>query len=166
MITAEQIIEHYDMKPLPYEGGFYVETHRSEEMVKKNALPDRYASDRNFCTEILYLLTSDTYSKLHRVKSDEIFHFYLGDPVKMLNIFADGTNRVVNIGTDILSGQQPQVIVPKGTWQGAFIEPPGKFALMGCTVAPGFEFEDFQLADRGQVLEKYPDQQHLVEKLI
>ena len=154
------------MKPLPFEGGFYVETHRSEDVVKKTALPDRYSSDRNFCTEILYLLTSDTCSKLHRVKSDEIFHFYLGDPVKMLNIFADGTNRVINIGTDILAGQQPQVVVPRGTWQGALIESPGKFALMGCTVAPGFEFDDFELADRGQIFKKYPDQQGLVDKLL
>lgn len=107
-----------------------------------------------------------TCSRLHRVASDEIFHFNLGDSVKMLNLFADGSKRVINLGTDILNGQQVQVIVPKGTWQGALIESPGKFALMGCTVAPAFEFEDFEIGEKQKILDQYPEQHELIEKLL
>lgn len=166
MDTAEKIIELYGMEPLPFEGGYYVETYRTAEKVQKAHLPPGYPSGRNFCSEILYLLTAETCSRLHRVRSDEIFHFYMGDSVKMLNLFADGTKRVINLGTDILNGQQVQVIVPKGTWQGALIEAPGKFALMGCTVAPAFEFEDFEIGEKQKILDQYPDQHELIEKLL
>jgi len=166
MDTAEKIIELYGMEPLPFEGGYYVETYRTDAKVQKANLPPGYPSARNFCSEILYLLTADTCSRLHRVRSDEIFHFYLGDSVKILNLFADGTKRVINLGPNILNDQQIQIIVPKGTWQGALIEEPGKFALMGCTVAPAFDFEDFQMADRQQILDQYPNEHELIEKLV
>jgi predicted cupin superfamily sugar epimerase len=84
----------------------------------------------------------------------------------MLNLFADGTKRVITLGKDILNGQQVQVVIPKGTWQGAVIEEPGKFALMGCTVAPAFDFEDFEMADRKQILDQYPNEHQLIEKLL
>ena len=113
------------MKPLPNEGGFYVETYRAKEKIPKAALPDRSARDRNFSTAILYLLTPDTLSRLHRLKSDEIFHFYLGDPVTMLQLHPDGSTEVIDLGQDILNGQRIQVTVPKNTWQGAFLKQEG-----------------------------------------
>ncbi|MHC4645378.1 MAG: cupin domain-containing protein, partial [Planctomycetota bacterium] len=89
MMTAEQIIELFGMKPLPQEGGYYVETYRAPEKITRTALPERYAAQRCSGTAILYLLTPETVSALHRLKSDEIFHFYLGDPVTMLQLHPD-----------------------------------------------------------------------------
>ena len=166
MITAQQIIDRFGMKPLLEEGGYYVETYRCDETICTDALDDRYGSERNISTAILYLLTDDTCSKMHRVKSDEIFHFYSGDPVLMLNIFPDGSDKLITLGSDISAGQLPQIIVPHGTWQGAMIIEPGRFALMGCTVAPGFEFEDFQIADRDRLLGEYPERNRILQKLL
>ena len=153
------------MKPLPNEGGFYVETYRAKEKIPKVALPDRFARDRNFSTAILYLLTPDTFSRLHKLRSDEIFHFYLGDPVTMLQLHPDGSTEVIDLGQDILNGQRIQVTVPKNTWQGAFLKQEGQFALMGTTITPGFEFDDFEPARQEELLQQYPNQQDLILKL-
>ena len=165
MMTAEQIIEFFGMRPLPREGGFYVETYRCREKIEKMALPARYAGDRSFGTAILYLLTPDTFSALHRVNSDEIFNFYLGDPVTMLQLHPDGASEVITLGQDILSGQRVQVIVPRESWQGCFLNKGGKFALMGTTVAPGFEAADFEPAQREDLLQRYPGQRNLIIQL-
>lgn len=165
MTTAQQIIEFFEMKSLPNEGGFYIETYRCPEKIAQAALPSRYADDRNFCTAILYLLTPDTFSALHRVKSDEIFHFYLGDAVTMLQLHPDGSSEVATLGQDIFKGHRVQVVVPQGAWQGCFLNPGGKFALMGTTVAPGFEFADFEPASREKLLEQYLTQRDLIIRL-
>ncbi|MFC1738143.1 cupin domain-containing protein [Planctomycetota bacterium] len=165
MITAEQIIEFFRMKPLEPEGGYYVETWRASEIIPHNALQGRYAGDRNAGTAILYLLTPDTFSSLHRLKSDEVFHFYLGDAVTMLQLHPDGSNEVITLGQDVIKGQKIQVAVPADTWQGLFLDKDGRFALMGTTTAPGFEYEDFELAQREELLEQYPKQRELIFKL-
>ena len=165
MLSAEYIIDYFGMKPLPEEGGFYVETYRAEEKIAAQHLPSRYAGPRNFSTAILYLLTPDTCSRLHKVKSDEIFHFYLGDPVQMIQLHPNGKSEFVDIGPDITKGQHPQIIVPKGTWQGARLKKNGKFALLGCTVAPGFEFADYQPVDKEKLLIRYPNVSHIIAEL-
>jgi len=165
MTTAQQIIEFFGMKPMPNEGGFYIETYRCREKNARASLPARYTGDRNFCTAILYLLTPGTFSAPHRVKSDEIFHFYSGSPVTMLQLHPDGSSEVATLGQDIFNGHRVQVIVPQGTWQGCFLNPRGKFALMGTTVAPGFEFADFEPASREMLIEQYPAQQDLIIRL-
>jgi len=165
MMTTEQIIDFFGMKPLEDEGGFYIETYRAKEKFEKASLPDRYSGDRNYSTQILYLLPAGQYSRLHRVKSDEVFHFYMGDAVTMLQLFLDGGSKVINLGHDIYAGQQLQVVVPQGTWQGCLLNDGGKFALMGCTVSPGFEFEDYQSGDRDKLLAQYQNQQDLIIKL-
>lgn len=165
MTTAQQIIKFFGMKPLPNEGGFYIETYRCGEKLAYAGLPSRYTGDRNLCTAILYLLTPDTFSALHRVKSDEIFHFYSGGPVTMLQLHPDGSSKITTLGQDIFKGHRVQVIVPHGTWQGCLLNPGGKFALMGTTVAPGFEFADFELANRENLLEQYPSQRDLITRL-
>jgi len=165
MTTAAQIIELFKMKPLPEEGGYYAETYRCPEKIARANLPERYTGDRNFGTAILYLLTPDTFSRLHRLRSDEIFHFYLGDPVTMLQLHPDGSSEVITLGRDILNGQNIQVTVPRQSWQGCFLNQPGKFALMGTTVVPGFESEDFESADREKLLAQYPAQQNLIVQL-
>jgi predicted cupin superfamily sugar epimerase len=165
MTTAQKIIEYFGMKSLPNEGGFYIETYRSPEKIARIHLPSRYTSDRNFSTAILYLLTPDTFSALHRVKSDEIFHFYLGDPMIMLQLHQDGHSEVVTLGQDILAGQQIQVIIPQGSWQGCFLKKGGKFALMGTTVAPGFDIADFELGQREILFKQYPTQREMIIRL-
>jgi len=153
------------MKPLPYEGGYYTETYRCDEKIAQAALPTRYSSEKNFSTAILYLLTPDTFSAFHRLRSDEIFHFYLGDSVTMLQLHPDGSSEVTTLGQDIMKGQRVQVTVPKNSWQGCFLNEGGRFALMGCTVAPCFELEDFELAQRKELLKQYPGQRDLILKL-
>jgi predicted cupin superfamily sugar epimerase len=165
MTTAEEIIRFFGMKPLPGEGGFYVETFRADESVPEAALPARYAGERKLGTAILYLLTPDTFSRLHKVKSDEIYHFYLGDPVIMLQLHPDRTSEVITLGQDILNGQRVQVTVPKDSWQGCLLNEGGKFALMGTTVAPGFEFADFEAGRRIELLKQYPNRRDLILKL-
>jgi predicted cupin superfamily sugar epimerase len=153
------------MKSLPGEGGYYVETYRASEKISETALPARYIGERNFSTAILYLLTSDTFSALHRVKSDEVFHFYLGDPVTMLQLHPEGSSEVITLGRDVLNGQRVQVTVPKNSWQGSFLNQGGDFALMGTTIAPGFEFADFEPACREELLKQYPNQRRLIVRL-
>jgi len=165
MLTAEEIIKFFGMEPLPNEGGFYVERYRAEERIGRSALPGRYEGERVLGTAILYLITADKFSRLHRLKSDEVFHFYLGDAVLMLHLRPNGSSNVVELGQDITNGQQVQVTVPRGIWQGCLLKEGGTFALMGCTVAPGFEFSDFELGDRRELLEKYPTQGNLIVKL-
>ena len=154
-MTAEEIIRILDLKLLPEEGGMYRETYRSDELIARGALPGRYGKSKCYCTAIYYLLTPDMFSAIHRVPSEEIFHFYLGDPVTMLQLHPDGSSQTVTLGQDIVAGQQLQVIVPRGVWQGAFLNEGGKFALMGTTVAPGFDFSDYESGARAPLLEKY-----------
>jgi len=156
MLIADQIISLFNLKPHPEEGGYFVETYRSSETISRNALPSRYKGVRNFGTAIYYLLTPGTFSAIHRLQSDEIFHFYLGDPVEMLQLWPDGSAKVLILGADILNGMQPQGIVPRGVWQGARLLKDGKFALLGTTVSPGFEFADYESGHRDELVKSYP----------
>jgi predicted cupin superfamily sugar epimerase len=164
-MTAEQIIKFFKMEPLRKEGGFYIETYRAPEMLKKEVLPPGFPADRNLASTILYLLTSKTISLLHRLKSDEMFHFYFGDPVTMLQLYPDGRSEMFTLGHDILAGQKVQVLVPRGVWQGAFVQPGGKFALMACSVSPAFDDNDFELGNRDMLLDQYPDLREYILKL-
>ena len=161
-MTAEQIIKRFKMQPLRQEGGFFIETYRAADVLKKEILPLGVSGDRNLSSVILYLLTAKTVSVMHRLKYDEMFHFYLGNPVTMLQLHPDGSSEIITLGHDIFNEQKVQVIVPKGTWQGAFIQPGGKFSLMGCSVAPAFDEADFEIGDRETLLAKYPDMQELI----
>ncbi len=165
MIPAEQVIRTLDLRPLPSEGGYYKQTYKREN----EQLPgDYYGLDtktgRSVSTAIYYLVTPESFSALHRVKSDEIFHFYSGDPVEMVQIDQDGDVKHIVIGADIVSGQQPQVLVPKGVWQALKLKPGGRWSLMGTTVAPGFEFEDFELGHRKDMIDLFPQHQDLIIK--
>ncbi len=164
-MTSQDIINILGLKPLPGEGGYYVESCRSDEILSEGALPGRYDGPRNIHTAIYYLLTPDTVSSMHRVLSDEVFHFYLGDPVEMLQLFPDGSHTVSVIGTDLESGQRPQVVAPRGVWQGCRLVPGGNFALMGTTVSPGFEFSDYEQGVRGDLLRLYPQCESLIVSL-
>lgn len=157
MITAKQIQEILDLRPHPEEGGFFVETYRSLEVIPAEALPDRYDGRRAHSTAIYYLLTPETFSEIHRLRSDEVFHFYLGDPVEMLQLWPDVRGQLVLLGTDLLAGMRPQVTVPQDVWQGARLLPGGSFALLGTTVAPGFAYSDYEAGRREELVAAYPD---------
>lgn len=165
MPTAEELIRHLKLEPHPKEGGFFRETYRAAETFPEDALPTRYGGPRAASTAIYYLLTPNTYSALHRLQTDEVFHFYLGDPIRMLQLHADGSNSTVVLGPDVLSGQQLQVVVPRGVWQGSLLEPGGTFALLGCTVAPGFEYFDYEAGDRQTFLKQYPAAAEWIRRL-
>jgi predicted cupin superfamily sugar epimerase len=123
---------------------------------------ERLPGNRALSTAIYFLLTQDSFSAMHRLASDEIWHFYLGDPVQMLQLPEHGEGRILTLGTDLAAGVRPQVIVPRGTWQGACLLPGGRFALLGATMAPGFDFADFELAQREWLLVAYPQFTELI----
>ncbi len=162
MLTADQIIALLNLTPHPKEGGYFRETYRSSETISEKTLPSRYRGMRSFATTIYYLLTPETFSAMHRLQSDEIFHFYLGDPVEMLQLSPDGTGKILMLGFDLLNGMRPQVMVPKGIWQGARILKKGKFALLGTTVSPGFEFADFETGRRDDLIKSHPQFRELI----
>ena len=163
-MKAEEIIDMLNLKPLPAEGGFFIESYRADE--SPEVLPSRYHNERRcFSTAIYYLLTPDTISAMHKLPSDEIFHFYAGDLVEMLQLFPDGSGRVIKIGSDLKAGLRPQVVVPRGTWQGSRLAAGGHFALLGTTVAPGFEFSDFEPGAREMLVDLYPEYQNLICQL-
>jgi predicted cupin superfamily sugar epimerase len=164
-LTAEEIIDLLDLQPLPLEGGYYRENYCSDEPLPHPALPRRFAGERPFSTAIYYLLTADTFSALHRLQSDELFHFYLGAPVSMLQLHPDGSSCVVTLGTDLHSGQQPQLVVPRMVWQGSFLAEGGSWALLGTTNAPGFEWDDFEAGRRDELIAIYPDCEELIVRL-
>lgn len=156
VITAERLIALLHLKPHPEEGGYFLETYRSDDSIQDKDLPPRYRGARSFATAIYYLLTPASFSAMHRLQTDEIFHFYLGDPVEMLQLLPDGSGRIVLIGTDIEGGMEPQVVVPRGVWQGSRLLPDGRFALLGTTVSPGFEFSDYEVGNRDLLVRSYP----------
>lgn len=162
MLTADQIITLLNLKPHPEEGGYFVETYRSSETISEKALPSHYKGARPFGTAIYYLLTPETFSSIHRLQSDEIFHFYIGDPIEMPQLFPDGSGKVLILGSDILNGMQPQVFVPRGIWQGAKLLKGGKYALLGTTVSPGFELADYEFGRRDELVKSYPKFQELI----
>lgn len=165
-LSAEQVIERLGLIPHPEEGGFFVETYRDAECITQRSLPDRYGppardcgadGGRNVSTAIYYLLRDGTLSAMHRLKSVEVFHFYLGDPVEQLHLYSDGTGQIVTLGSDLSAGHRPQVMVPAGVWQGAILAPGGRWALLGCTVAPGFDFADYDHGDAEALSREWPD---------
>ena len=162
MTTPEEIISQLNLKPLPVEGGFYRETYRSPEVLKHEALPDRYQDSRPLCTAIYYLITPVSFSYMHRLRSDEVFHFYMGDPVEMLQLYPDGSGKVVFLGSEIHTGMELQTVVPQGVWQGARLSVGGNFALLGTTVAPGFAPDDFELARREELMLAYPEYREMI----
>jgi hypothetical protein len=157
MTTAADIIERLQLVPLMAEGGYFRETYRSGATIPSAAISPGYSGDRNVSTAIYYLLTPDTFSTIHRVKSDEVFHIYAGDLVEMLQLESNGAGRIVTIGNDLSVGNEPQLVVPGGVWQGCRLIAGGRWALMGCTVAPGFDYADFTAGDCAELVAHYPD---------
>ncbi len=158
-LTAEQILRALKLEPLPIEGGYYRQAYRSSEEIPAHSLPERYGDERKpFGTGIYYLLTDapNSFSAFHRLLTDELFHFYLGDPLEVTLLFPAGKSQQVLLGQDILHGQCLQLAVPAGVWQGSRVVPGGRFSLIGTTMAPGYTSGDFELGDRFDLLRQYP----------
>ncbi len=161
------LIKRYQLEELPVEGGIFFRGYLSTESIPVEHLPERYKHDHPFGTAIYYLLTDDpdSFSAMHVLPTDEVYHFYLGDPVEMLQLFPDGTSQVVVLGQDLLHGQEVQVVAPAGVWQGSHLKPGGAFALLGTTMAPGYIDEDFVLGQRAELSEAYPEKKELIRTL-
>ena len=153
--TAAEYIQTLRLKPHP-EGGYYRQNYKSLEQISKNALPSRFTTDLSFSTAIYYLLESKDFGAFHKIKSDEIWHFYAGSPLILYCIDMLGNAHELELGPDILNGQQLQIIIKAGHWFAARVKAPDSFTLCGCTVAPGFEFHDFSLANREELLKAFP----------
>lgn len=164
-MTAEEIKALLGLSPHALEGGDFVETYRSRESLPPGIPDPARAGVRSLATAIYYLLTPGTFSALHRLRSDEIFHFYLGDPVEMLQLAPGGEGRVVVLGTDLAAGMRPQVLVPHGTWQGTRLVAGGSVALLGTTVSPGFEVDDYEHGRREELLALYPAWAERIQQL-
>jgi predicted cupin superfamily sugar epimerase len=145
-IKTKKWISKLNLKPHP-EGGFYSEAYRSDEILLSTSLDDKHTGSRSISTAIYFLLTENQFSAFHKIKSDEIWHFYDGAPINLYLISDDGKMEVKKLGINIRENQIPQITIPKNIWFAA--EPIDKenFTLVGCTVAPGFDFNDFELGD-------------------
>jgi len=163
-MTTDEIKRLLKLEPHPVEGGWYRRTYTSDVSV---AL---LRGVRPYGTAIYYLLEEGTFSEMHVLASDEMFHFYLGDPVEMLQLLPDGGSKVVTLGPDLKSGQQVQLTVPAGVWQGTRLvddgkAPGGKFALLGCTVTPGFDFADYRSGSAEELIAQWPLEAERIRRL-
>jgi predicted cupin superfamily sugar epimerase len=154
-MTADDVIRLLNLQPHPVEGGFFRETYRSDATLPASALPT-HGADRCASTAIYYLLKPGHVSELHVLPGDEVFHFYLGGPVRMLQLWPDGSGKEVILGSDIAAGEVPQLVVPGGVWQGTRLVGAAGFALLGCTVAPGFDYADYRSAGRAELVARWP----------
>lgn len=162
--NAEYWIENLNMQRHP-EGGYFVQTYKASHMLNRSALPLRYSGDRSISTTIYFLLTSDNFSSLHWLASDEMWHFYTGSPLTVYMISPEGERSELQLGSNFDEGQKFQGMVPAGYWFGSKVNAKNSYALVGCTVSPGFEFEDFKLADRRVLSEQFPQHKELIEML-
>ncbi|HUY81190.1 MAG TPA: cupin domain-containing protein [Acidobacteriaceae bacterium] len=164
-MTADEIKRLLYLEAHPCEGRWFTQTWRSEETIPHAALPAQYPEARAAGTCIYYLLEPGTFSEMHRLASDEIFHFYLGDPVEMLQLAHGGPARTVILGPDLAAGHHPQLVVPKHVWQGSRLVPGGKLALLGCTVSPGFDYADYETGHAEPLTQQYPQYAELIRQL-
>ncbi len=161
-MNANDIINHFNMQQHP-EGGYYVETYRSTGTIASSALPAGWGK-HNWSTGILFLLKSGDCSHFHRIRQDEMWHFYLGGPLRLAMLHPDGRYEEIILGQDILAGQSVQFTVPAGIWFAATPCKETAFSFVGCTVAPGFEFSDFELAKKQELLDQFPHQEQAIQE--
>ena len=157
-IRALGLVEHP-------EGGFFSETYRSDELLLNAFLPERYTGPRSFSTSIYFLLKSENISVFHRLQSDEMWHFYKGSSLTIHVLGMDGIYKKIQLGDDIENGEKLQAVIPRGDWFGAEVNEKASFSLTGCTVAPGFDFNDFELGEREEMIRDYPGQAELIKRL-
>ena len=163
-MTVDELVTLFNLQVHP-EGGFFRETYRDKNVIKENALPRCFGGDRHVSTAIYFLLPEGNKSHLHRIKSDEVWHFYLGGPLTLVQISPEGEIQSVILGQDINAGQRLQYVVPAGYWFGAYPNAGSRFSFVGCTVAPGFDFSDFEMGNRIGLIKEFPKAKEVVEFL-
>lgn len=164
MADAQYWIDTLQLQRHP-EGGYFRETYRSRLTIPQSALPHSFSGDRSASTAIYFLLQGEDFSAFHRIASDEMWHFYAGGPLTVLMINRDGQLNEIRLGPNLERGEVFQAVVPAGCWFGSRLVEPNSFALAGCTVAPGFDFVDFAMADRSSLLAIYPQHAAVIERL-
>ena len=155
---VKALIERYDLKPLPVEGTLYASTYRSQQEFG-NGKPFGTAMIGLYCNEPLSV------SLFHRLTVDEIWHFYGGDPLRLVLLYPDGSSRDVIMGNDHLSGQNVQFVIPAGVWQAGHVLEKGRYSLFGCTLAPGFTDDMFEGGTRQQLIKLYPEKADDIHRL-
>lgn len=161
MHDAEYWIRHLELEPHP-EGGFYRETYKASETIAGGHLPGRFNGDRIFGSAIYFLIDEQDFSAFHRLAADEIWHFYTGSPLRLWMIDPGGALSTVQLGPNPAAGQVFHAVVGAGCWFAASVE--AGYALVGCTMAPGFDYADFELAQRGELIARYPQHRTLIER--
>ncbi|MEO6357165.1 MAG: cupin domain-containing protein [Ferruginibacter sp.] len=164
MLTATQLIQQYNLQPHP-EGGWYKETYRCSESISADVLPVRFTGTRAFSTAIYFLLEQGNFSAFHRIKSDECWHFYAGDPLLVYILQPGGQLTIVHLGQDISAGQIFQFTVPANCWFASRPAEGSRFCFVGCTVAPGFDFADFEMAESNALVALYPAYETTIKSL-
>lgn len=164
MTKTEQLIKQYDLKPHP-EGGWYKQTYKSTGIIRAIALPQGFGGDRVFSTAIYFLLEKGDFSAFHRIKSDECWHFYAGDPLHVFVIDHNGGLQIITLGNNIDKGETFQFVVPANCWFASRPATGSEYCLVGCTVAPGFEFEDLEMADAKSLAALYPRHTSIIKDL-
>ena len=167
-ITPEMLIEKLGLQPLVFEGGQFVRSYTAPDYFPAGELGSAYpAEPRSYCSAIYFLLTDDpdSFSTMHLLPTDEIYHFYLGDPVEMLLIRENGEGERILLGQDLLNDQKVQFVAPANVWQGSHLLPGGRFALLGTTMSPAFENSDFIEGDRESLTKLCPQQKDLIKAL-
>ena len=164
MTDADSIIKKLGLVRHP-EGGHYRETYRSELILDRRCLPAGFGGNRSASTAILFLLSEGEKSSLHRLRSDEVWHFYLGGPLDLSWVSPAGEAITVTLGKEIEAGHAVQVTVPARAWMGARPQSGAGFCLVGCTVAPGFDFADFEMGNRDALLAQFPHLRQIIGQL-
>jgi predicted cupin superfamily sugar epimerase len=164
MITVQQLVQQFDMLPHP-EGGYYKENYRSHEIISSNTLPKRFSGDRCFSTAIYFLLEQGNFSAFHKIKSDECWHFYAGQTLNVYVLQYDGKLDTIRLGNDLNKGETFQFVVPANCWFASEPATNTDFSFVGCTVAPGFDFEDFELAKADELVQLFPQYETEIRRL-
>ena len=164
MSITDQLIQKYNLEPHP-EGGWYKQTYKSNVQIAAKALPERFGASRTFSTAIYFLLEKGNFSAFHRIKSDECWHFYAGDPLLIYIIEQNGELKIISLGNDLYKGQSFQYVVPANCWFASRPAPGSEYCFVGCTVSPGFEFEDLELAKANELSAMYPQHKEIIKEL-
>lgn len=164
MNRIDELVAKLDLQPHP-EGGFYKETYRSDGVIPKQSLGSEFSGDRNYSTGIYFLLTKGNFSAFHKINQDEMWHFYEGDPLRVHMIDESSTYSFQDIGLNLGAGEIPQFTVPAGVWFASEVAEGGNYSLVGCTVSPGFDFDDFELPSRKEMINKFPNHEKIITSL-
>jgi predicted cupin superfamily sugar epimerase/mannose-6-phosphate isomerase-like protein (cupin superfamily) len=165
--TSAALIEHFNMQRIPQEGPWFTLTYSSSDTLPRAALPERYDGSRAAGSAIIALITKPDFSAMHRLKTDEVWHYYGGEPLQLLVLNPNGSGEVVVLGSDVLGGQKLQYVVPRGSWQGSIPlgKGPDSYSMIGNTLAPSFDYSDFEMGYRTELQQTYPRYAELIGQL-